>query len=51
MSTEENKTKEEQKDKKRSVSMPSFGHIVVESVWNAVTWLPVLIISKMIDDN
>ena len=51
MHTEENNTKEEQKETKRSASMPSFGHIVVESVWNAITWLPVLVISKMIDDN
>ena len=50
MSTEENKS-EEQKDKKRGASMPSVGEIVVESIWNAVTWLPVLIISKIVDDN
>jgi hypothetical protein len=50
MSTEENKT-EEQKDKKRRASLPSFGHIIVESVWNAITWLPVIVISKMIDDD
>lgn len=50
MSTEEKKT-EEQKDKKRRASMPSFGEIIVESLWNAVTWLPVLLISKIIDDD
>ncbi len=50
MSIEENKT-ENQKEAKRRSSMPSFGEIVVESVWNAVTWLPVLIISKIIDDD
>jgi len=50
MSTEENKS-EEQKETKRRSSMPSFGEIIVESLWNAVTWLPVLVISKMIDDD
>ena len=49
MSTEEKKTEEQKETKRRS--MPSVGEIVVESVWNAVTWLPVLIISKIVDDN
>ena len=51
MDTEKNKSEEDQKDKKRRSSMPSFGDIIVESLWNAVTWLPVLIISKIIDDD
>ena len=40
----------QQKDTKRS-SNPNWGEVITQSIWNAITWLPTIIIANLIDDD
>lgn len=48
MTMEETKKKEEQK--KSSIKINPF-ELLVQSVWNAVTWLPAMLLSAFLDDD
>ena len=47
---EEPKKKEEQEQKKSSFKINPL-ELIVQSVWNAVTWLPAILLSSFIDND
>ena len=48
---EENKKKEEEQQKKRSSIRINPVELIVQSIWNAVTWLPAILLSSFLDDD
>lgn len=48
---EENKNKEEEQQKKRSSIRINPVELIVQSIWNAVTWLPAMLLAAFLDDD